>query len=69
LTRSSASVEPLEGTTLQAADLSAYLRLHLADYKVPRIIAIGRKLPREESGEILKRRLRDPYWRSMGRRI
>jgi long-chain acyl-CoA synthetase len=64
-----AIVEPLEGSVLLTEDLSAYLRLHLADYKVPRIIEIGRDLPREDSGKIFKRKLRDPYWQAVGRRI
>jgi len=36
---------------------------------VPRLIEIGRNLPREDSGKIFKRRLRDPYWQGQGRRI
>ena len=42
---------------------------HLADYKVPKAIEIARNLPREDSGKIFKRRLRDPYWQKEGRRI
>jgi long-chain acyl-CoA synthetase len=64
-----AIVEPLEGSDLHTEDLSAFLRLRLADYKVPRIIEIGRDLPREDSGKIFKRKLRDPYWQALGRRI
>jgi long-chain acyl-CoA synthetase len=64
-----AVVEPLEGSALDRQDLAAYLRHHLADYKVPRIIEIGRDLPREDSGKIFKRKLRDPYWQAVGRRI
>jgi long-chain acyl-CoA synthetase len=64
-----AVVEPLEGSALSTQDLRAYLRRHLADYKVPRSIEIGRDLPREDSGKIFKRKLRDPYWQAVGRRI
>ena len=42
---------------------------HLADYKVPKRIEFGRDLPREDSGKIFKRRLRDPYWAGTGRAI
>ena len=42
---------------------------HLADYKVPKRIEFGRDLPREDSGKIFKRRLRDPYWANAGRAI
>jgi long-chain acyl-CoA synthetase len=64
-----AVVEPLEGSALSTEELRAYLRRHLADYKVPRMIEISRDLPREDSGKIFKRRLRDPFWQGMGRRI
>jgi long-chain acyl-CoA synthetase len=36
---------------------------------VPKHIEIGTDLPREDSGKIFKRRLRDPYWERAGRRI
>jgi long-chain acyl-CoA synthetase len=64
-----AVVEPADGAALAPDDVRAYLRTHLADYKVPRAIEIGRDLPREDSGKIFKRRLRDPYWQGVGRRI
>jgi long-chain acyl-CoA synthetase len=41
----------------------------LADYKVPKHLDIQADLPREDSGKIFKRRLRDPYWARAGRRI
>jgi len=64
-----AVVEPLEGAVIAVEDLAKHLRAHLADYKVPRTIEIRRQLPREDSGKIFKRRLRDPYWQATGRRI
>ena len=64
-----AVVEPADGGGISAEDVRAHLRAHLADYKVPRAIEIGRDLPREDSGKIFKRRLRDPYWHMAGRRI
>jgi long-chain acyl-CoA synthetase len=51
------------------ADVRAYLLQHLAGYKVPKRIEFGRDLPREDSGKIFKRRLRDPYWAKAGRAI
>jgi long-chain acyl-CoA synthetase len=41
----------------------------LADFKVPRRIELRDHLPREDSGKILKRALRAPYWRDAGRAI
>jgi long-chain acyl-CoA synthetase len=64
-----AVVEPMDGSPVSAEDVRTYLRAHLADYKVPRVIELGRDLPREDSGKIFKRRLRDPYWQGVGRRI
>lgn len=46
-----------------------YMREHLAGFKVPRTIEIGKNLPREDSGKIFKRRLRDNYWQQAGRKI
>jgi len=64
-----AVVEPQAGVTLDAADVRARLKTSLADYKVPKHIEIRTGLPREDSGKIFKRRLRDPYWEQAGRKI
>lgn len=64
-----AVVEPRPGVTLDVAALRKELAKYLADYKVPRRIEIGANLPREDSGKIFKRRLRDPYWEAAGRKI
>src|SRR4030095_3073485 len=62
-------VEPQPGARLDVADIRARLRTSLADYKVPKHIEIATNLPREDSGKIFKRRLRDPYGDRAGRRI
>ena len=64
-----AVVEPQAGLTLDIADIRAQLKTSLADYKVPKHVEILKDLPREDSGKIFKRRLRDPYWERAGRRI
>jgi long-chain acyl-CoA synthetase len=64
-----AVVEPQAGVTLDAAGIRAQLKAQLADYKVPKHIEIRTELPREDSGKIFKRRLRDPYWEQAGRKI
>jgi len=64
-----AVVEPLPGVKLDLADIRARLKASLADYKVPKHIEIATALPREDSGKIFKRRLRDPYWERAGRKI
>jgi len=64
-----AVVEPQPGARLDTADIRSRLKTLLADYKVPKHIEIRTGLPREDSGKIFKRRLRDPYWEQAGRRI
>ena len=49
--------------------MRAYLCQRLADFKVPRLIRFETGLPREDSGKIMKRKLRDAYWEATGRRI
>jgi hypothetical protein len=64
-----ALVEPMPGHALDIANVRAHLRDHLAGYKVPRRIEIAYDLPRDDSGKIFKRRLREPYWKDAGRKI
>jgi long-chain acyl-CoA synthetase len=64
-----AVVEPQAGVTLDVNAIRVRLKTSLADYKVPRYVEILKGLPREDSGKIFKRRLRDPYWERAGRRI
>jgi long-chain acyl-CoA synthetase len=64
-----AHVQPQPGAAVEAGAVRRFLRERLADYKVPRVVELTDELPREESGKIFKRRLREPYWRSAGRSI
>jgi long-chain acyl-CoA synthetase len=64
-----AYVEPEDGMTLSAESVRAYLRERTAGYKVPTLFEFRRSLPREDSGEIFKRKLRAPYWEKAGRQI
>ena len=64
-----AVVEPQPGTNVDLEAVRAHLNAHLANYKVPKTIEVRYNLPREDSGKIFKRRLRDPYWQQAGRTI
>ncbi|HEX7409349.1 MAG TPA: acyl-CoA synthetase [Candidatus Binatia bacterium] len=55
--------------TLDATQVRAFLRERIAGYKVPKVIEFRDELPREDTGKIFKRKLRDPYWERAGRRI
>jgi long-chain acyl-CoA synthetase len=51
-----------DGESLDAATLQAFLREHLAPFKVPsQIVFTTEQLPRNASGKILKRELRDSF--------
>lgn len=64
-----AAVELMPGVELSAAEIQKYLESHLAKYKVPKRIDFHASLPREDSGKLFKRRLRDPFWQAVGRKI
>jgi len=64
-----ASEGGLVGGDLDEATVTEYLRPRLAGYKVPRVIEFRAELPRDDSGKIYKRRLREPYWAGETRRI
>jgi long-chain acyl-CoA synthetase len=64
-----AVIEPQPGARIEPEALKAKLATRIADYKLPRHIEVRHDLPREDSGKIFKRRLRDPYWEAAGRRI
>jgi len=51
--------DPASGLTED--DLRAHVRANLANYKVPRVVVLDRELPREDSGKLFKRRIRERY--------
>jgi len=57
------------GASVGAEELIAYLRARLAHYKCPRSVDFHEALPRNPSGKLLKRQLREPYWRDRVRAV
>ena len=57
------------GRLAEAADLLAHCRDTLASYKRPKSIDIVKELPRNTMGKLLKRELRDPYWKDRERKV
>jgi long-chain acyl-CoA synthetase len=51
------------------ADLITFCRDHLAGFKLPKSIDFADVLPRNPSGKLLKRELREPYWAGRDRQI
>ena len=67
-----AVVEPAAGVAPGpelAAELIEFCRDRLAGYKCPRSIDFIETMPREPTGKLLKRKLRDPYWAAERRAI
>ncbi len=64
-----AHVELDDGASLGEQDVRDHVRSTLAGYKTPRLVRFEDALPREDSGKIFKRRLREPYWAGRERAI
>jgi long-chain acyl-CoA synthetase len=58
-----------DGPAVSEADLIAFAREHLAGYKLPKSVDFADVLPRNPSGKLLKRELREPYWEGVERRV
>ncbi len=58
-----------EGTTATADEIIDFCRGRLGGYKRPRSVDFLPVLPRNPSGKVLKRELREPYWRGRDRRV
>ena len=57
------------GMSVTADELIAFCDQRLAGYKKPRSIDFVDELPRDAAGKLLKRKLREPYWAGMTRRV
>ena len=57
------------GASPSADDVIAHARARLAGYKCPTSVDFVEALPRNPSGKLLKRQLREPYWKGHTRRI
>ncbi len=50
-------------------EILAFCRERLAGFKVPRGVTFVTALPRNGAGKVLKRQLREPFWRGQERRV
>ncbi len=55
--------------TATVSDLMEFCKGRLGGYKRPRSIDFTAALPRNPSGRVLKRELREPYWKGQPRRV
>ena len=64
-----AIVVPAGDPAPDEAALIAFAREQLAGFKLPKSVDFAETLPRNPSGKLLKRELREPYWEGVDRRV
>ena len=52
-----------KGETATEEEIIGYCRQHLAGYKVPRSVDFADELPKTDTGKILKKLIKAPYWK------
>jgi len=52
------------GEQLSESEVISYCKAHLAGYKCPRSVEFSDSLPMNPTGKILKREIREKYWKS-----
>ena len=57
------------GTNPSVESIIAYAKTKIAAYKCPKSVDFIDALPRNPSGKILRRQLREPYWAGRERRV
>jgi acyl-CoA synthetase (AMP-forming)/AMP-acid ligase II len=55
--------------TITSEDLINYCRTRLGGFECPTSVDFIEALPRNPSGKVLKRQLREPYWAGYKRRV
>ena len=67
-----AVVEPAAGAEPSpevAADILSWAATRMAKFKLPKSVDFVDALPREPNGKLIKRKLKDPYWEGVDRKI
>jgi acyl-CoA synthetase (AMP-forming)/AMP-acid ligase II len=57
------------GAPPDAADVIAWTRGRIAHFKAPKSVDFVDLIPRNATGKILRRELREPYWKGRNRRV
>jgi acyl-CoA synthetase (AMP-forming)/AMP-acid ligase II len=58
-----------EGATASGDEIIRFCGEHLAGYKKPKSVEFWKELPKNPTGKILKRAIREKYWKGTGRTI
>lgn len=57
------------GSSLSAEELIAHARGKVAGFKIPKSVDFVSDLPRNATGKVLRRLIREPYWAAQGRGV
>ena len=60
---------PKPGHSIDPQSIIDWTRERLAGFKVPKSVDVIAALPRNPSGKILRRTLREPYWAGLERQV
>jgi long-chain acyl-CoA synthetase len=64
-----AVIQPGEEVSLTAEQVRSFLATRLAGFKIPRTIVFRDELPREDTGKIFKRKLRDEFTQALASQV
>ena len=64
-----AACVPRPGHTIDEDSVIAWARTRIAGFKAPKSVDVIEALPRNPTGKILRRALRDPYWEGRARQV
>ena len=57
------------GATAVEADIIAFCKDRVARYKAPKSVDFTDDLPKNSAGKILRKQVREPYWKGQTRRV
>jgi len=58
-----------EGMAVTEEEIIEFCKKHLSGYKKPTSIDFMKELPKNQNGKIMRKELKEPYWRGKARRI
>jgi fatty-acyl-CoA synthase len=60
---------PKSGVTLTEEEIISFLKDKLARFKIPKSVSFMNTLPKNPAGKVLKRVLREPYWKDLDKQV
>ena len=58
-----------EGISISENDIIEFCKEKIASYKKPKSVDFIKEVPRNASGKVLKKVLREPYWKDQDRQV